>query len=278
MQDSEAQDAEPRPFKLHRRFDRIGRLLGDGAMNRLDAAHVLVIGLGGVGSHCAESLVRSGVGAVTLIDFDLVCVTNTNRQVQALRGAVGQPKASVLAERLRLVNPKARIKAVPLFYEARLADRLLAGPPDFVVDAIDNVTAKIHLLATCRELGIPVVCATGAAGRVDPTATRVADLADTRVDPLAAIVRKLLRKQYGFPRKGKFGITAVFSEEPLSAPHELPYDAEGEFECVCPNGNNDVHTCDDRNVIWGTAGFVTASFGLAAASVVVRALSETPPE
>ena len=128
-------------YKLHRRFDRIGRLVGDGAMSRLFNSRVTVVGLGGVGSFAAEALARSGIGHLTLVDFDLVCVTNANRQLQAVRGNVGKPKANVLAERLRLINPSATIKAVPLFYEARLADKLLPPDTDFVVDAIDNVTA-----------------------------------------------------------------------------------------------------------------------------------------
>lgn len=262
-------------YKLHRRFDRIGRLVGDGAMSRLFNSRVTVVGLGGVGSFAAEALARSGIGHLTLVDFDLVCVTNANRQLQAVRGNVGKPKANVLAERLRLINPSATIKAVPLFYEARLADKLLPPDTDFVVDAIDNVTAKCHLLAACRERNIPVVCSTGASGRFDPTRIEVADLADTTVDPLGKMVRKLLRRDYDFPRKGPFGIPAVFSTEPLTDPVELHYDGGNGFSCVCPNGENDVHTCEDRNVIWGTAGFVTGSFGLAAASVVVRRLVQT---
>jgi tRNA threonylcarbamoyladenosine dehydratase len=264
-------------YRLHRRFDRIGRLVGDTGMARLLGAHVVVIGLGGVGSHAAEALCRSGIGRLTLIDFDLVCVTNTNRQLQAMRGTVGKPKATVLAERLRLINPRAHIKAVPLFYEARLADRMLSGDIDFVVDAIDNVTAKCHLLAECSRRGIPVVCSTGASGRIDPTQIAIADLAQTRIDPLAGVVRKILRQKYEFPRKGPFGIPAVFSIEPVSPPATLTYDNGEGFRCVCPSGENDHHTCDDRNVIWGTAGFVTGAFGMACASVVVRRLSATEP-
>jgi tRNA A37 threonylcarbamoyladenosine dehydratase len=261
------------PFKLHRRFDRIGRLLGDEGMARLAAARVVVIGLGGVGSHCAESLVRSGVGSVDLVDFDLVCVTNTNRQLQAMRGTVGQPKATVLAERLRAINPAATIRAVPLFYEARVADAILKPPIRYVIDAIDNLTAKCHLLATCRARGIPVLSCTGSSGRLDPTRIRVDDLAHTRIDPLAAAARKILRNQHGFPRTGDFGIPAVYSVEPLQSPVPLAYDGDEGFSCVCPNGDNHHHTCDDRHVIWGTAGFVTAAAGLTAASVVVRHIS-----
>ena len=141
-----------------------------------------------------------------------------------------------------------------------------------MVDAIDNITAKCHLLNTCRENEIPVVCSTGASGRWDPTAIRVDDLSKTRVDPLALNVRKILRKTYGFPRDKEWGIPAVYSDEPLQKPVQLSYDHNGEFQCVCPNGENDVHSCEERSLIWGTAGFVTGAFGLSCSSVVVREL------
>ncbi|MEL6347454.1 MAG: tRNA threonylcarbamoyladenosine dehydratase [Myxococcota bacterium] len=270
-------EEQPQPaFRLHRRFDRMARLVGEPAMARIHRAHVMVVGLGGVGSHAAEALLRSGVGTITLVDFDLVCVTNTNRQVQAMRGTIGKPKANVLAERLRLINPHATVRAVPLFYEARIADQLLGGRrrPDFVVDAIDNVTAKCHLLTTCRARNIPIVCCTGAAGRIDPTAVRVDDLADTRIDPLAQSVRKILRRKHDFPRKGAFGIPAVYSVEHLLPPQVLGYDKGEGFTCVCPGGENDRHDCEKRSVIWGTAGFVTGVFGMTAASVVIRSLTQ----
>lgn len=269
---SEPAEGESR-YKLHRRFDRLGRLFGDGAMERLFAARVLVIGLGGVGSFAAESLLRSGIGRLTLVDFDRVCVTNSNRQLQAMKGTVGKPKAAVLAERLRLVNPSAQVLPVARFYDAESAAALLQDRPDYVVDAIDNVTAKCHLLWNCRRLGIPVVCATGASGRMDPTAIAIADLAETQVDPLAGEVRKILRRKYGFPAAGRFGIPAVFSTEHLREPAELCYDEGTGFRCVCPGGKNDFHSCDERRVIYGTASFVTGSFGLFCASVVVRAIA-----
>ena len=261
-------------FRVHRRFDRMARLVGVPAMQRLAESHVMVVGLGGVGSHAAESLIRSGVGRVSLVDFDMVCVTNTNRQLQALRGNVGKLKANVLAERLRLINPQAEIKAIPLFYDKRTSDMLLNGRnrPDFIVDAIDNVTAKCHLIAACKAKSIPLVVSTGASGRMDPTAIQTADLTKTKVDPLAATVRKLLRRNHGFSRKGEWGISAVFSTEPMVDPIVLPYDRDGEFQCVCPNGENSYHNCEERHVIWGTAGFVTAAFGLACASQVIRQL------
>lgn len=265
-------------YKLHRRFDRMGRLVGDQGMAKLFGARVAVIGLGGVGSFAAESLARSGVGTLDLVDFDLVCVTNTNRQLQALKNNVGQSKAEVLAERLSAINPKAVVHPVQYFYNDRTSEKLLAPegqPLDYVVDAIDNVTAKCHLLARCKELGIPVVTSTGASGRWDPTAISVEDLGKTKVDPLAQAVRKLLRTQYGFPpHKKAFGIPAVVSSEPPAAPLELTYDNGQGFRCVCPGGSNGMHSCDKRSVIYGTASFVTGTFGLVCASVVVKALTQ----
>lgn len=250
----------------------MGRLVGDPAMRRLFGSHVMVVGLGGVGSFAAESLCRSGVGRLTLVDFDRVCVTNTNRQLQATKGVVGKLKAEVLAERLRLINPQADVRPVPRFYDADTAAALLGLGPDYVVDAIDNITAKCHLLATCRRLGLPIVTSTGASGRLDPTALCIDDLAHTRVDPLALEVRKILRKKYGFPQEGSFGIQAVYSSEPPRDPLELRYDDGDGFRCVCPGGKNELHSCEERRLIYGTASFVTGAFGLCCASVAVRAL------
>jgi len=265
-------------YRLHRRFDRIGRLVGDGAMEQLYAAHVMVIGLGGVGSFAVEALARSGIGTLSLVDFDRVCVTNTNRQLQAVATSVAKPKATMLAERVRAINPQATSHALPLFYSAKSCDEILGAAvagraPDFVVDAIDNVTAKCHLLATCKQRGIRVVSSTGASGRMDPTQIRVVDLAETAVDPLADAVRRALRQKYDFPSKGPFGIPAVYSTEPPAVPRELHYDGGDGFRCVCPGGTNEFHSCEERRVIYGTAGFVTGAFGLACASVVVKSIA-----
>lgn len=267
------EDEGETPYRLHRRFDRIGRLVGDAAMARLFSSHVMVIGLGGVGSFAVEALARSGVGRLTLVDFDRVCITNSNRQVQAAQGTIAKPKAHVLADRVRAINPQAVARPLAVFYSARNSAAILDERPDFVVDAIDNITAKCHLLATCRERKIPVVCATGASGRIDPTKIVVGDLGETRIDPLANAVRHTLRKKYAFPSPGPFGIPAVYSTEKPRDPEELDYDGAGGFRCVCPGGANDVHSCEERRVIYGTAGFVTGSFGFACASVVVRSLT-----
>lgn len=260
-------------YRLHRRFDRIGRLVGDDGMARLLNARVMVIGLGGVGSQAAEALARSGVGKLWLVDFDKVCITNTNRQLQAMQGTIGKFKADILAERLQKVNPQAQVESIKLFYNERTSDRLLDMQPDWVVDCIDNITAKCHLLHACKERGTKVVCSTGASGRIDPTHIKLADLGETRVDPLASAVRKILRTKYGFPAKGPFGIPAVFSTESAAEPHELHYDEGKGFRCVCPGGKNEFHSCEDRSVIYGTAGFVTGVFGMMCASVVVREIS-----
>lgn len=262
-------------YRLHRRFDRIGRLVGDDGMAALLNARVMVVGLGGVGSFAAEALARSGIGTLDLVDFDLVCITNSNRQLQAMKGTIGKPKVEILAERLRLINPQATVNAVKFFYNERTSERILEAKPDYIVDAIDNITAKCYLLATCRERGIPVVCSTGASGRMDPTAVAVTDLARTKLDPLARDTRKILRQQYGFPEgKKKFGIPAVYSTEEPAQPRELTYDNGQGFKCVCPGGKNEFHSCDQRAVIYGTAGFVTGTFGLTCASVVVKHLSK----
>src|SRR5262245_62246981 len=138
-----------RPMPTHRRFDRAARLLGDAGVERLSKSTVSVFGVGGVGSHAAEALVRSGVGRVILCDYDRVCVTNVNRQVHAMKGTLGKSKVMVMAERLRLINPDAVIEARPEFYDASTSARLLAPEPDLVIDAIDNLTAKMHLIVTC---------------------------------------------------------------------------------------------------------------------------------
>jgi tRNA A37 threonylcarbamoyladenosine dehydratase len=259
-------------YTLHRRFDRMGRLVGDDAMRALMNAHVMVIGLGGVGSWAAESLARSGVGKLTLVDFDEICITNANRQLHALTGLVGQNKAEVLAERMRKINPQCEVVPMVKFYSAKNKAAIFAEKPDYVIDAIDNITAKCHLIATCVKEGIPLVVSTGSGGRMDPTQIRVADLAETANDPLARSVRKILRQEHGFPEKGAFGVTAIYSQETSSEPHELSYDGGEGFKCVCPQGQNNLHSCEHRNVILGNASFVTGAFGLACAAQVVKGL------
>ena len=260
-------------YKLHRRFDRMGRLIGDSKMNRLLKSHVMVVGLGGVGSWAAESLVRSGVGEVTLVDFDEICVTNINRQLHALSGMVGKQKAVVMADRMKMINPGLKVNAIVKFYNAEHCAEVFAKRPDFVIDAIDNMTAKCHLIDYCRREGIPLITSTGSGGRLDPMQIKVADLSVTEVDPLARELRKILRQKYGYPAEGKpFGINAVYSTEMYTEPMDLHYDGGKGFRCVCPQGDNPYFTCDSRNLIMGNASFVTGTFGFICASVAVRTL------
>lgn len=271
-------EGEMENYRLHRRFDRMGRLVGDRGMKALMESHVMVVGIGGVGSWTAESLVRSGVGEITLVDFDEICVTNINRQLHALSTNVGKQKSDVMAERLKAINPRVVVNSIPKFYNADHCAEIFARRPDCVVDAIDNLTAKAHLLAYCRENKIPVVCSTGSGGRMDPTRVKVTDLAHTEVDPLARELRKILRQKHSFPEapeKGAseaFGICAIYSDEPHSMPEELHYDNGKGFRCVCPQGDNPYFQCENRNLILGNASFVTGTFGFVAASVVVKQL------
>lgn len=259
----------------HRRFDRTARLLGDDGVARLARSAVTVFGVGGVGSAAAEALVRSGVGRVILVDYDRICVTNVNRQLHAMKGTLGKPKAEVMAERLRLVNPDATIEARAEFYAAESSARLLVPEPDVVIDAIDNMAAKMHLIATCLRDRLRCISAMGAAARLDPTAVRVADLSETRVDPFARDLRKNLRRKHGIDCTRRLGVWAVFSDEPPIAPRALAYD-DGAFRCVCPGGDNGVNDCEHKHRVEGSVAFVPSVFGAAAASLAVKLLCGLP--
>lgn len=259
-------------FATHRRFDRAARLIGDSGIARLASSTVTVFGVGGVGSFAAEALIRSGVGRLILVDYDRICVTNVNRQLHAMKGTFGKSKVDVMAERLRLINPDAIIETRIEFYGAENSARLLTPEPDFVVDAIDNVTAKMHLIATCARERIRIVSCMGAAARLDPTMIRTADLAETKNDPFAKTLRKNLRKVHGLDCQKATGVIAVYSEESPTPPQALAYD-NGGFECVCPGGTNGVNDCDHKHRIEGSVAFVPSVFGLTAASVVVRTLT-----
>jgi tRNA A37 threonylcarbamoyladenosine dehydratase len=204
------------------------------------------------------------------VDFDEVCITNANRQLHAVQGMVGKKKAEVMGERLRKINPQMTVEVIPVFYNAENSEMILSQNADYIVDAIDNLTAKAHLLNTCRERGLKVITSAGAAARLNPLHIKMADLADTYGDPMAQQLRKILRQKYDWPSKGEFGIQCVFSDEEPIQPIELHYDHGQGFKCVCPQGQNNLHSCEHRNMIWGTASFVTGAFGLHMASWVVR--------
>jgi tRNA threonylcarbamoyladenosine dehydratase len=239
------------------RFGGLARLYGAGGLQRLLQASVCVVGLGGVGSWAAESLARSGVGHITLVDLDDVCLSNVNRQLHALDGAIGRPKVDVMAERIHAIHPACRVRAMAAFFTETTAEEILQTRFDFVIDAIDQATNKSLLIARCRHKEIPIVSVGGAGGRRDPAAIEVADLAQTSHDALLRQVRQKLREDHGFPRDPKtpFGVACVFSSEPAAAP------AEGCAGRV---------TCDNG---YGTASFVTGTFGLMAAACVVSKIA-----
>lgn len=257
-------------YVLHRRFDRMGRLVGDSNMEKLFSAHVMIVGLGGVGSWAAESIARSGVGRITLIDYDDVCITNANRQLHALTGLVGKKKSQIMAERLQKINPQAQVKGINEFYNAQNSETLLNENPDYIIDAIDNITAKCHLIATAKARNIKVIMSGGSGAKMDPTRIKISDLAQTEIDPLSATIRKILRQNYDFPREKYFGVPCVWSDEIPRDPVPLKYDKGEGFKCVCPQNDFNLNTCDNKNVIHGTASFITGTFGLHLASWVVR--------
>jgi len=259
----------------HRRFDRTARLIGDAGIERLAGSTITVFGVGGVGSYAAEALVRSGVGRVILVDYDRICVTNVNRQVHALKSTLGKSKVQVMAERLRQINPDAVIEARPEFYSAETSARLLVPEPDVVIDAIDNVAAKMHLIATCVKDKLRCVSSMGAAARLDPTMVRISDLSDTRIDPFARELRRNLRRKHDLDCTQNVGVWAVYSEEPPIAPQELAYD-DGSFRCVCPGGMNGVNDCEHKNRVEGSVAFVPSVFGATAASVAIKLLLGIP--
>jgi tRNA threonylcarbamoyladenosine dehydratase len=210
-------EAAPVPdVDFARRFGGIARLYGSEASARLERAHVCVVGVGGVGSWAAEAFARSGVGRITLIDLDHVAESNINRQVHALDATLGQAKVVAMRERLHAINPLAGVDAIEDFVSEDNVAALLRGF-DVVVDAIDNVRAKVAIVLACRAAAMPLIMVGGAGGKADPTRIRVGDLSRTEQDPLLAKVRKRLRTEHGFSRNPKrsFGIAAVYSSEPL---------------------------------------------------------------
>ncbi len=250
------------------RFCGVSRVLGADVLSRLRTAHVCVVGLGGVGSWAVEALARSGVGALTLVDLDEVCVTNINRQLPALTSTIGRSKAALLAARVADINPAAQVRAVEEFFTSDTADRLLEVPYDAVLDAIDSPSLKALLVARIRARGGLVVTVGGAGGRRDPTRIRVVDLARTTHDPLLAEVRGCLRRRHGFPRgAAAFGVDAVYSTEPMRRP-EVSCVSGVEAEAAGGGG-----ACERR---FGALCPVTGTFGFVAAAQVMARLAGQP--
>lgn len=250
------------------RFGGIRRLYGNRAVEVFRRAHVVVVGVGGVGSWTVEALARAGIGKLTLIDLDDVCVSNVNRQLHALDGTIGQPKVEVLAARCRAIYPGIEVIADTAFVTPTNLAHRLPEDADHVVDAIDSVVAKAALIAWCKRAKLPITVTGAAGGQTDPTRIRVADLARTEHDPLLAKVRAKLRRDYGFSRnpKRRFSVECVYSDEQLVYPG-----SDGEV-CLQKPGSGEVTRLDCASG-FGAATFVTGSFGFTAAARVMARLA-----
>ncbi|HHE6470429.1 TPA: tRNA cyclic N6-threonylcarbamoyladenosine(37) synthase TcdA [Providencia rettgeri] len=247
------------------RFAGIGRLYGQHALHLFARSHVCVIGIGGVGVWAAEALARSGIGHITLIDMDDICVTNTNRQLHAIRSTVGQPKVDVMKNRILEINPECVVNVIDDFITVDNVAHYLDAGFDYVIDAIDSVRPKAALLAYCRRFKIPVITTGGAGGQIDPTKIQVVDLAKTVQDPLAAKLRERLKSDFNVVKngKGKLGIDCVFSTEQLVYPQSdgtvcaAKSTADGSKRMDCASG-------------FGAVTMVTASFGFIAVSHALK--------
>lgn len=253
------------------RFGGIGRLYGAAALPRLQAAHVAIVGVGGVGSWVVEALARSGIGSLTLIDMDDVCITNTNRQLPALAHTVGVSKVDVLAARVAEINPACRVSRVIEFLTESNVDRLLAPDFDFVVDAVDRTSIKALILARCHVRGMPVITSGSAGGRRDPTLIRTSDLGHAGADTLLKGVRQCLRRQHGFPKSEEgrplaMGIPCVFSSEKPVYPW-----ADGSCSLE-PESGAETGLRLDCAAGFGAATHVTGTFGFVLAAEVVKRL------
>ncbi len=259
----------PASESYDQRFGGTRRLYGNSEVEIMRAAHVCVIGIGGVGSWAVEALVRTGIGEITLIDMDDVCVTNINRQIHAMTGTIGQSKIEVMAERIKLINPECKINLIDDFITPENLSEYISKQFDYVLDAIDSMKPKAALLAYCKSNKIKVITTGGAGGQVDPTQIQIADLTKTIQDPLAKKLRDTLRRQHNFTKnpKRKFGIDCVYSTEHLKYPQAdgsvcaIKSTAEGPKRMDCASG-------------FGAATVVTATFGFVAVSRIVEKLIE----
>ena len=199
------------------RFDRTRRLIGDAAMGRLSAARVLVIGVGGVGGYVCEALCRGGLGGIDIIDKDTVDITNINRQIIATTDTIGRPKVEVMRERLLSINPELDINAYQCFYLPETAGDFDFSRYDYIIDAVDNVTAKLEIICRAKAIGTPVISSMGTGNKLDPSAFKIADIEKTKVCPLARVIRKELKK------RGVRGVKVLYSEEePVSTGSRTP--------------------------------------------------------
>lgn len=257
------------PSFPHERFHGVERLYGVGTVEALSRRHVCVIGIGGVGSWAAEALARSGVGRLTLIDADEVCVSNTNRQLHALDGEYGKAKVAVIAARLHAINPALQVDAIERFLTPATLDELLDRGYDVVLDACDAFRVKLEAIAWCRRRKLPMVSVGSAGGRTDPTQIRVRDLSRTEHDAMFSLIRKKLRTDFNFPRNPDryFGISAVYSLQNVQYPQP-----DGSVCGNRPPGGEPLNLACGGGL--GAATHVTGAFAFAAVGKVLERLLE----
>jgi tRNA A37 threonylcarbamoyladenosine dehydratase len=237
--------------------------LGKDGIEKLQKSSVILFGVGGVGSFAAEALGRTGIGRITLIDYDQVCLTNVNRQLHAFPSTVGKIKVEEVKKRLELINPRIQVRAFNSFYGPETENRFWDEDYDYILDAIDTVSAKLLLAEKSVALKIPIIMSMGAGNKLDPTRFRVVDISKTHTDPLAKVIRKELRKR-GITK----GIKAVFSDEPPIEPY--PYKETCYTGCICPNKEIN---CAQKRSIPGSVAFVPSVAGLIMAGTVIRDLT-----
>lgn len=242
-------------------FSRTELLLGKEAMERLKGARVAVFGVGGVGGYVCEALVRSGVGEFDLIDDDKVCLTNLNRQIIATRKTVGKYKTDVMKERILEINPDAKVNTHKCFFLPENADEFPFEDYDYIVDAVDTVTAKIALVMKANEMDIPIISSMGAGNKLDASQFKVADIYKTKVCPLAKVMRRELKK------RGVKKLKVVYSEEQPTRPVE-DMAISCRTNCICPPGAE--HKCTERRDIPGSVAFVPSVAGLIIAGEVIQ--------
>ena len=254
---------------LRERFGGIDRLYGSGALQCFDAARVAVVGIGGVGSWAVEAFARSGIGHMTLIDADDLCVSNTNRQLPALQGMYGHSKVLAMAERCRAIRPDIRIDAVQSFLTPSNMEELLGGGFDLVLDACDSFRAKVELIAWCRRRKQPIITVGAAGGRSDPTQIRVRDLSRTEHDAMLSLIRKKLRGEFNFPKNHAryFGVPAIYSLENVRYPQ-----ADGSVCGVRPQLGKDDALKLDCGAGLGAATHITGTFAFAAVGKALEML------
>jgi len=244
-------------------FSRTELLIGKEGLEKLKNSKVAVFGIGGVGTFVVEGLVRSGVGRFVLVDDDLICLTNLNRQIHATRKTIGKVKVEVMKERILDINPHAEVEAIRCFYLPEKADELIRDDYDYIVDAVDTVTAKVDLVVQAKKRGIPIISSMGAGNKLDPTKFQVADIYETTVDPLAKVMRKELRQ------RGIESLKVVYSTEPPIKPMESEENSCS-TNCICPKGTQ--RKCSVRNQVPGSISFVPSVAGLIIAGEVIKDL------